>query len=105
MNYSWSFYNPVHIHFGKGSRQKIPDLIRGQSYLVVTTADRRQQMIEDEFLGPVSNNTSAIWSYTVQTNPDIEKLHKISNFKLIQFCRSDLTSLESGLAGAGTSPQ
>jgi phosphonate metabolism-associated iron-containing alcohol dehydrogenase len=65
----WNFYNPVHVHFGAGSRSALIPILSGQRVLVVSTKRGRTQFINDPQLGALQADLT--WVDSVTTNPGV----------------------------------
>jgi phosphonate metabolism-associated iron-containing alcohol dehydrogenase len=66
---SWSFYNPVKIHFGTKSRTILKNELAGQKLLVVTTMRGREQFKADPILGALQ--AEIVWVVSVNSNPSL----------------------------------
>ncbi|MCK8516964.1 phosphonoacetaldehyde reductase [Methylonatrum kenyense] len=71
---SWSFHNPVRIHFGRDVRAKLPEEIGSRRCLIVSTQRGRKQFTEDPHLGAIAAATGHNWLDTVTENPGLHYL-------------------------------
>jgi len=71
---SWSFHNPVRIHFGRDVRAKLPEEIGNRRCLIVSTQRGRDQFTDDPLLGAIAGAAEHIWIDTVSENPGLHYL-------------------------------
>jgi len=79
MKEQWGFYNPVHVHYGRGVRKVLVDQLTNQSCLIVTSIRGRQQMLVDPILKPFVESSNIQWVDTVNSNPGIDELQSAMN--------------------------
>lgn len=71
----WPHYNPVRIHFGRGCRSTLAEVLVEQRVLIVCSRRGRQQLESDALLAhAIRSAKSSIWIDSVQTNPDLNHL-------------------------------
>lgn len=76
----WLHYNPVRIHFGRGCRASLAEVLAEQRALIVCSPRGRQQLELDVVLGhAIHSAKSIIWVDAVETNPDLDRLQELTN--------------------------
>jgi phosphonate metabolism-associated iron-containing alcohol dehydrogenase len=76
----WAHYNPVRIHFGRGCRASLAEVLAEQRALIVCSPRGRQQLESDTVLGrAIHSANSIIWMDAVETNPDLDRLQELTN--------------------------
>ena len=73
----WRHHNPVCVHFGRGVRARLTELVLGVRVLVVTTARGRRQFEQDPLLGPLCASMQCVWIDEVETNPGLTELQGV----------------------------
>jgi alcohol dehydrogenase len=76
----WVQYNPVRIHFGRGCRASLEEVLAEQRVLIVCSPRGRQQLESDTVLfQAIHSANSIIWMDAVETNPDLDRLQEWTN--------------------------
>ena len=77
---NWAHYNPVRIHFGRGCRASLAEVLAEQRVLIVCSPRGRQQLESDTVLGQaIQFANSIIWVDAVETNPNLDRLQELTN--------------------------
>ncbi len=76
----WSYFNPVHIHFGRGVRQRLVGELVEKRCLIVTTERGRRQFTGDPILSSLAKKMEIFWLDSVKSNPGIAELQGKINF-------------------------
>ena len=74
MSQSWNYYNPVHIQFGRNSRQFLVDVLSDKRCLIVTSERGRRQMNDDTILYELATNSDNQWVDTILPNPAVSEM-------------------------------
>ena len=74
MSQSWNYYNPVHIQFGRNSRQILVDVLSDKRCLIVTSERGRRQMNDDTILYELATNSDNQWVDTILPNPAVSEM-------------------------------
>jgi len=81
----WSHHNPVRIHFGRGCRGGLIEILADQQALIVCSPRGRQQLESDPMLGPALNSNYLVWMDMVEKNPDLHRLQdKVNGLSDVQ---------------------
>jgi phosphonate metabolism-associated iron-containing alcohol dehydrogenase len=67
-SFNWTFYNPVELSIGSGSRAKLLKKIP-EKLLIISTARGRKQIINDQILSALNNRKGVVWFDSVVENP------------------------------------
>jgi alcohol dehydrogenase len=66
---SWNFQNPVHVHFGAGTRAALAGNVAGKRVLAVTTKRGKEQFLNDDVLRGIDAEIE--WVSSVTSNPGL----------------------------------
>jgi alcohol dehydrogenase len=76
---SWTFYNPVKVHFGVGCRIQITKLFENKNLLIVCSKRGRVQFEQDAILSDLLVKNNVIWMDSVTENPGLSYLQQERN--------------------------
>lgn len=71
---TWTFANPVRVHFGRGVRGRLDAALAGRRCLIVTTQRGRGQLSSDPQLGSLATAAGNAWTRPVTPNPRLTDL-------------------------------
>ena len=72
----WRYHNPVLVHYGRGARARLTEVVLGERVLVVTTTRGRCQFEQDPLLGQLCASMECVWIDEVETNPGLTELQR-----------------------------
>ena len=76
----WSYFNPVNVSLGRGTREKLFDQTNLKRVLIVSSKRGKSQFLKDKILREVMNLSDITWLDLPSNNPSFSDIENHINF-------------------------